>query len=140
MAAISVIARRAPRARRATGSCRPLARSYSDIDLVTTRKASTILATTLEERGYVAQDRFNALHGQRRMLFDHPEHDHADVFVDEFSMCHRLELSGRLGLHETTVSLGDLLLTKLQVAELNEKDVTDAAALFLDHDLGEGGE
>jgi hypothetical protein len=52
-------------------------------------------------------------------------------------MCHRLVLGPRLGLHDTTLPLADLLLTKLQVAELNAKDVTDAAALLLDHELTE---
>jgi hypothetical protein len=118
----------------------PLARAYSDVDLVTTRSASTIVADTLHELGYVAQGRFNALHGRGRMLFDHPDGVHIDVFVDQFSMCHRLDLGTRLALHDTTVTLGDLLLTKLQVAELNEKDVTDAAALMLDHDLTTGEE
>jgi hypothetical protein len=38
----------------------------------------------------------------------------------------------------TTLSLAELLLTKLQVAELNEKDVFDTAAMFLDHEIGSG--
>jgi hypothetical protein len=83
----------------------------------------------------VPERRFNALHGHRRLMFDHPDGTHIDVFVEEFVMCHRLDLRSRLAFHETTVPLVDLLLTKLQVAELNEKDVTDAAALLLDHEL-----
>lgn len=52
-------------------------------------------------------------------------------------MCHKLRLGDRLHLHGSTVSLADLLLTKLQVAELNAKDLTDAAALLVDHELTE---
>ena len=112
-----------------------LARSYSDIDLVTDKKSGPILSRTLEQLAYAPERRFNALHGHSRLMFDRADGMHVDVFVGEFVMCHRLELASRLDLHDATLPLADLLLTKLQVAELNEKDVTDAAALLLDHDL-----
>jgi len=113
----------------------PLARAYSDIDVVTTRRAGPLLTEALEALGYASEERFNALHGHSRMIFDHPEGIHVDVFVDRFVMCHSLDLAARLELHDATLPLADLLLTKLQVAELNEKDVTDTAALLLDHEL-----
>jgi putative nucleotidyltransferase-like protein len=112
-----------------------LARTYSDVDLVTNRASVAALETALERLGYEPQERFNALHGHARKLFDRRDGVHVDVFVDEFAMCHRLQLAPRLTIHETTVSLADLFLTKLQVAQLNEKDVTDATALLVDHDL-----
>jgi hypothetical protein len=114
----------------------PFARMYSDLDVVTDKKSSRTLTRILTERSYEPERRFNALHGHRRMHFDRPADGiHLDVFVDEFVMCHRLELTPRLAIHEQTVPLADLLLTKLQVAELNAKDVTDAAALLFDHEL-----
>lgn len=118
----------------------PLVRTYSDMDLVTTHRDSRILATTLRDLGYVPADQFNALHGRTRLMFDDTRGLHADVFVDAFAMCHRLEFEGRFAQGATTLSLAELLLTKLQVAELNEKDVADAAALFLDHEIGTGEE
>jgi hypothetical protein len=64
-----------------------------------------------------------------------------DVLVDRFVMCHRLDLRDRLALDARTLPLSDLLLTKLQVVELNEKDMTDLLALLADHDLdGEEGD
>jgi hypothetical protein len=60
---------------------------------------------------------------------------HVDIFVETFEMCHALELKSRLEIHNQTISLADLLLTKLQVAELNHKDVTDTAALLHDHEI-----
>jgi hypothetical protein len=111
------------------------ARQYSDLDLVTTRHSGLALSRTLEKRGYVPEHRFNAMHGHSRMMFTSDGGLHVDVFIERFAMCHQLDLSTRLTVHDTTISLADLLLTKLQIAELNEKDVTDAAALLLDHDL-----
>jgi len=46
-------------------------------------------------------------------------------------MCHKLDLEPRLSLPGPTLPASDLLLLKLQVVELNEKDVTDALALLL---------
>jgi hypothetical protein len=119
-------------------SARPpgeLARGFSDIDLVTMRNGGQGLGDVLSDLGYLGETRFNAMHGHSRLLFDHPDGTHIDVFIGRFEMCHSLDLDLRLDLHEETVSLADLLLTKLQVAQLNEKDVTDAAALLLDHPL-----
>jgi hypothetical protein len=60
------------------------------------------------------------------------------VFVGVFEMCHRLDLSPRLALERDTLTASDLLMTKLQVVEVNQKDVEDAALLLSEHDLGEG--
>lgn len=114
---------------------RPLARSYGDIDLITPHQTAPILANALEQLGYQPATRFNLLHGRTRMMFYHANGLHVDVFVDKFVMCHELDLSLRLDGTDTTISLADLLLTKLQVAELNAKDVSDVSALLLDHEL-----
>lgn len=127
------IALRCPSARKPA----PLARSYSDIDLIINRKGTQSLTRALKTLGYAPEERFNALHGHSRLIFDRDDGIHVDVFVDTFVMCHRLPLADRLHLHDRTVSLADLLLTKLQVAALNAKDVTDSTALLLDHDLAD---
>ncbi len=53
-------------------------------------------------------------------------------------MCHRLPIAARLDQESLTVPLAELLLTKLQIVHLNEKDLRDSCALLLDHPLGEG--
>ena len=58
-----------------------------------------------------------------------------DVFVSSFRMCHEIPLEKRLSVDEDTVPLAELLLTKLQIIELNEKDVRDTVALLLEHDV-----
>jgi hypothetical protein len=63
-----------------------------------------------------------------------------DVFLGEFKMCHRLDLDDRLGVDHPALPAADLLLTKLQVLELNRKDVTDVAALLTTHKLDERDE
>lgn len=113
-----------------------LQRTYGDIDIVVPDKATRGTAAALTALGYVANDRFNALHGARRMLFyDTVNSRQLDVFVGVFAMCHELDLSKRLGEHPTALDASDLLLTKLQIAEINRKDIVDGVRLILTHDL-----
>lgn len=113
-----------------------LVRDFADIDLVVPRGAGRSTAAALTELGYIANARFNALHGSKRLLlYDMTNHRQLDVFVGEFAMCHRLELDDRLDRHPRALTAADLLLTKLQIVQLNHKDVLDAARLLLNHDL-----
>ena len=89
--------------------------------------------------GYEANERFNAMNGSERMIFyDRPNGRHIDLFVGGFRMCHALPLADRLEHDSPTLPLAELLLTKLQVVQLNAKDANDIIALLLDHDVGEG--
>jgi hypothetical protein len=114
----------------------PLAREYKDLDLVSALDATSTLPAVLVELGYRADEEFNALHGHQRLYFwDEANGRQLDVFVDEMRMCHRLDLRARVALEPDTLPLADLLLAKLQVVEVNEKDLQDAGALLADHDV-----
>jgi hypothetical protein len=118
-----------------------LRRSYGDIDIVIGRKQGRGTSAALTELGYEPNERFNALRGDRRMLFyDTANGRQIDVFVGTFAMCHTLDLSGRLTLTPDTLSPADLVLTKLQIVEINNKDLVDAAQLLRNHQLGRGDE
>jgi hypothetical protein len=113
------------------------ARSYADIDFVTSKKSVGPATELFRGEGYTPHVAFNALHGQERLLFFDDEHDRqVDVFVGVFSMCHRIPLDDRLEVDPVSIPLAELLLTKLQVIELNEKDVRDTLALIHDHPVG----
>jgi hypothetical protein len=93
----------------------------------------------LEEAGYQPFERFNAIHGQQRLLYYDAENERKlDVFVDTFKMCHTLPLGDDLPSKGSLLGPADLLLTKLQVFEINEKDLLDCLALLLDHAVKEG--
>jgi hypothetical protein len=118
-----------------------LQRSYGDIDIVIGRKEGRPAKTALLELGYVPNDGFNALHGDRRLLFyDTVNGRQLDVFIGTFSMCHTLDLSGRLRWLPDTLCIADLILTKLQIVQINAKDIVDAAQLLRNHDLSRGDE
>jgi len=118
----------------------PLSRAYADLDLVTTGETPTkAMNRFMTELGYQSHDSFNALHGDRRLYyFDQVNDRHVDVFVDSFRMCHVLDLRHRVTLHPETLTPTDLLLTKLQVVQLNHKDVVDLLALLHDQPINDG--
>ena len=124
---------------RARGPLHPaLARPYRDVDLVTPRKQGRAAARTLRGLGYQPNERFNAMHGATRLVFYDVEHERqVDVFVGEFRMCHAIPIADRLELDDETVPLAELLLTKLQIVNLNEKDLRDLWAILYEHDVAE---
>lgn len=60
-----------------------------------------------------------------------------DVFLDRLDFCHPIDLRGRLDLDPRTIPLTDLLLEKLQIVEINEKDLKDLVVLFLEHPIAD---
>jgi hypothetical protein len=113
-----------------------LTREYKDLDFATSKKSSGDLQKLLRDMGYEPHLGFNAMNGRERLLFyDNPNERQVDVFVSSFRMCHEIPLEKRLTVDEDTVPLAELLLTKLQIIELNEKDVRDTVALLLEHEV-----
>ena len=116
-----------------------LPRPIGDIDLATKQGGWRALADFLKSSGYDGDDMFNALNGARRLLFfDHINNRKLDVFVGEFEMCHSIPIAGRLDKHPMTIPLAELLLTKLQIVQLTERDIRDVYSLCYHHDVSDG--
>jgi hypothetical protein len=115
-----------------------LQRPYGDLDFAAAPGRSRDLAALFEEAGYEPDRDFNAVRGNRRLLFVDLEHERkVDVFVGDVELCHRIPIAARLEVDPRTVPLAELLLTKLQIVELNEKDVRDTVALLAGHGVAE---
>ncbi len=124
------------------------ARDYSDLDMVAPAKQARRLAALLATFGYrenfEVSSALNAAlqfvrpceHGARPANPAHAE-DHIDVFLDTFRMDHDIALARRLEIEPYTLSLSDLLLTKLQIFRLNDKDVRDMVTLLGDAEVGD---
>jgi hypothetical protein len=116
-----------------------LARTYADLDLAVNSKERRSLSELMVKLGYVPDKIFNGLHGHQRLYFDDMEHRrHVDVFVDAVRMCHVIELKERIGLRADILTPSDLLLTKLQIVELNAKDLLDLLSLLHDQEVVAG--
>jgi hypothetical protein len=114
----------------------PLRRKYGDLDYAIPkkdRKGALILFPAL---GYEANERFNLMQGDRRLYFYDTEHSRqVDIFIDIIQMSHVIDLRGRLDGDGPCASPSDLLLSKLQIYEVNRKDLVDLTALLLDHPI-----
>ncbi|HSS95049.1 MAG TPA: hypothetical protein VLR46_13830 [Candidatus Dormibacteraeota bacterium] len=117
-----------------------LPRPIGDVDLATQRGNRRATSEFLLEAGYAGDEMFNVLHGARRLLFyDDVNGRKLDVFLGEFSMCHSIPIAERLERDPLTIPLAELLLTKLQIVELNERDQRDIYSLSYHHPLCESG-
>lgn len=110
-----------------------LSREYQDVDFVVRRASVQRFSQACQDAGFTPDRHFNALHGERRLVFADDELQ-LDAFVELFQQCHKLNFAGRLDEPGVTVSLADLLLTKLQVVEINQKDLVDVVTVLLDHE------
>jgi hypothetical protein len=72
------------------------------------------------------------LHGDEWSHYRPHDEDHADVFLDTFKLEHAIDLSDRLELEDYAITASDVLLIKLQMARLEEKDERDIFALLQD--------
>lgn len=109
-------------------------RSYHDIDLVGPAPRAPI-ERVLSGLGYDPSKPFNTLNGSERLLFHDAGGRRVDVFLDVLRMCHRLPFRDRLAVASATLPPADLLLSKLQIVELTDRDAQDIAALLADHEL-----
>ena len=117
---------------------RSLQRSYPDLDFFGRGKQGREVRKLFTDLGYEPNQRFNALHGATRLIYEDGKSQRVvDIFLDVFRMCHTLHLGDRLTLDDYTIPISDLLLTKLQVVETNEKDIQDLIAILKDHDVVE---
>ena len=112
-------------------------RDYSDIDVMGLSRQRPAILHVFDDLGYKPHQMFNAINGQSRLEFIDSQHDrHVDVFLDVFRMDHSLDLRHRLQIEPYTISLGDLMLTKLQIVRINQKDVRDLFTLLKDLSIG----
>jgi hypothetical protein len=114
-------------------------RTYADIDLAAYRRDAGGITDLLTGAGYVDDREVYIASEGGRSIFEHPvRRIHLDVFYDRLEFCHVIPLAGRLEEDRPTVPVAELLLSKLQIVKINEKDVVDIVLLMLDHALGSG--
>lgn len=112
-------------------------RSPKDIDLLTRKRDRRELRRFFESEGYQAdRDMLVAMEGTRYLFHHRDRGIDVDVWVDVLDLCHTLDVSHRLG-SGPTLSIEDLLLSKLQIVELTPGDLDDLACILTTHDLGE---
>lgn len=109
----------------------PVNRAGRDIDLATRSRDRKGVMELLSESGYTADRRHNAVHGYKQLYFVDAAHNRTvDVLIERFEMCHAFDFGDRLGVSRPTLPLTELLLSKLQIASINRKDILDILILL----------
>jgi hypothetical protein len=116
----------------------PRLRRDQDMDFACLSKERKKVADWLANNGCEPDRRFNNLNGERQMYFNAPSGRPIDVMVDRLTMCHTLDFRPSFGRLPHTVDAVDLLLSKLQIVELNEKDAHDIVHLLSGLPAGTG--
>jgi hypothetical protein len=116
-----------------------LGRVFTDIDFASYRKFFKDIQILFPALGYREDKTVTQLFGEFRMLFHDPVYGrHIDIFFDKLDFSHIIPFKGRLEADSPTLPLAELLLEKMQIAQLNEKDLIDTIMLLREHPLGKG--
>jgi hypothetical protein len=118
----------------------PRQRAGQDMDFACLAKGRKNVVAYLERSGCQPDKRFNNLNGDRQMYFNAPSGRPIDVMVDRLVMCHTLDFRPSFGSLPLTVDAIDVLLSKLQIFELNEKDAWDIFHLLSGVRVSSGGD
>ena len=113
-------------------------RPVTDIDYVTYGKYNSRMTKFFRPLGYEPNRFIMAYYGKRRNIFYSEEKGwQVDIFFDELDMCHKVDFRGRLELDSPTITLADFLLEKMQIVEINAKDLKDVIIAMREHGVGE---
>jgi hypothetical protein len=114
-----------------------LNRQLSDIDFAGYNSERASIDKMMREFQYADQPMITALFGHQRMIWDNKSNElHVDIFFDKLEMNHDIPFAGRLELEEMTIPLADMLLEKMQIVHINEKDIVDTIMLLREHSVG----
>jgi hypothetical protein len=115
-----------------------LGRELSDIDFIAYSRQRQEIAEFFLDLGYEYDRRIiSSLIPTAQYVFEGTSGFHVDVFFDKLEMCHTIDFNGQLEVDYPTISLANLLLEKMQIVQLNEKDAIDTTILLREHDVGE---
>ncbi|MFB3738562.1 MAG: hypothetical protein ACE14W_06320 [Candidatus Velamenicoccus archaeovorus] len=119
----------------------PRVRSGQDMDFASVSSAKGPVMELLSSLGFAGDRRFNTMYGHKQMYFTNEASGTAvDVVMDQLNMCHVLGFKDRIARMPFTLDVTDLLLSKLQVVQQNEKDVHDIVYLLSAFAVRDGDE
>jgi hypothetical protein len=113
-------------------------RGFTDVDFIAYLEQSNEIDKLFKSLGYQKDQNLDSVPGIRRAIFYSNEQQwHSDVFYDVLDFCHEINFKGRLELDYPTISLADLMLEKMQIVQINEKDIIDTLMLLREYDVGD---
>ena len=115
-----------------------LGRAYTDIDFAGYRNQTREIQELMKSLGYAeVREVFIMSEGDRSIFNNQDSTLHVDVFYDKLDFSHVISWNDRLEVDTPTIPLAELILEKMQIFEINEKDIIDTIMLLLEHPLGD---
>lgn len=115
-----------------------LGRAYTDIDFAAYSSQSKQIQDLMAALGYTENREVYIASEGERAIYDKGDIGlHVDIFYEKLDFCHTIYWKGRLEVDTPTIPLTELLLEKMQIVQINEKDVIDTIILLLEHSLGD---
>lgn len=110
--------------------------SHKDIDMITHGRSRKLLKKFFAGIKYRPLVGMAVLYGQTRHTYNHETNtNEVDVYFDKLEYCHKIDLTERLELDKPTITPADILLQKMQIVVINEKDIIDASILLREHEI-----
>ena len=117
-------------------------RLFTDADFVGYSKQRHKVRGLFEDQFKFQIASYAILQSKNRIIYSHPDGKFkVDIFFDALDFSHEVRFgnepkNGRLKLDSPTIPLSDLVLEKLQIHEINEKDIKDLIAVLYEHRIG----
>ncbi|MEM3874124.1 MAG: hypothetical protein QXU45_03215 [Candidatus Bathyarchaeia archaeon] len=108
---------------------------FTDIDFIGYRKHREKVVKFFQEREYTLDKRSLMYYGERRVIFFGGRCPMVDVFFDKLEMNHTIDFRGRLEVDTPTIPPAELLLEKMQIVKIAEKDIKDTIVLLRAHEV-----
>lgn len=112
-------------------------RYFTDIDFAAYGKNGGRLRALMERLGYDCDVDTMMMTGKTRQIYYGGAVPMIDVFLDKLDYCHEVSFAGRLDLDDYCIPLTDITLQKLQIWEINDKDLKDLEFLLVAADIGD---
>jgi hypothetical protein len=115
-----------------------MGRAYTDIDFAAYARQSKEVQKLMASLGYKENAEVFIVSEGDRAIYEKPEAGlHVDIFYEKLDFCHVIRWEGRLEVDSPSIPLAELLLEKMQIVQINEKDIIDTIMLLLEHPLGD---
>ena len=115
-----------------------MGRAYTDLDFAAYGRQTSSIRALMAGLGYQDNKEVFIVSGGERAIFDRADIGlHVDIFYEKLDFCHVIRWEGRLEVDAPSIPLAEMLLEKMQIVQINEKDVIDTMMLMLEHPLGD---
>ena len=115
-----------------------MGRAYTDIDFAAYHRQTKEIQALMAGLGYRENREVFIVSEGDRAIFERPDVGiHIDIFYEKLDFSHVIHWEGRLEVDHPSIPLAEMLLEKMQIVQINEKDVIDTIMLLLEHPLGD---